>query len=174
MMTSWNGNPLLITGPLWGESPVTGGLPKKCQGWGDVSFDVSLLKLLHKESRTNNRIKTSFDVALMARNMICQLVLHDWQYHQITDWLQDLGSLIIVHVRKTVWISVIFILMIVPGVSIIQQSLLRICELTEIDVRKVCKFYVHEFSTKIWRMYIPPFCEARAFSNHEIDLACLE
>ena len=53
MMTSSNGNIFCITGPLWGEPPVTGGFPSQMPVTlsFDVFFDLCLNKRLNKQSR---------------------------------------------------------------------------------------------------------------------------
>ena len=43
MMTSSNGNVFRVTGPLWGNQPVTGGFPLTKAS--DVIFDLRLNKL---------------------------------------------------------------------------------------------------------------------------------
>ena len=50
MMTSSNGNIFRVTGPLWGNSPVTGEFPSQrpvTRGY-DVFFDLRLNKQLSK------------------------------------------------------------------------------------------------------------------------------
>ena len=51
MMMSWNGNIFRVTGPLWGELPVTGEFPsQRPVMWSfDVSFDLRLNKRLGKQ-----------------------------------------------------------------------------------------------------------------------------
>ena len=52
MMTSSNGTIFRVTGPLWGESPVTGGFPPRrpvTRSFG-VFFDLHLNKRLSKQS----------------------------------------------------------------------------------------------------------------------------
>ena len=53
MMTSWNENIFRVTGPLWGEPPVTDGFPsQRPVMWSfDVFFDLHLNKRLIKQSR---------------------------------------------------------------------------------------------------------------------------
>ena len=54
MMTSSNENIFRVTGPLWGEPPVTGGYPsQRPVSWTfDVFFDLCLNKRLSKQSRS--------------------------------------------------------------------------------------------------------------------------
>ena len=51
MMTSWNGNIFRLTGPLVGNSPVTGEFPaqRPVERSFDVSFDLRLNKRLSKQ-----------------------------------------------------------------------------------------------------------------------------
>ena len=53
MMTSSNGNIFRVTGPLWGNPPVTGGFPSQrpVTRSFDVFFDLRLNKRLSKQSR---------------------------------------------------------------------------------------------------------------------------
>ena len=53
VMTSSNGNTLRVTGPLWGEPPVTGGFPS--QRPVTRSFDVFFDLCLKKNGWANNR-----------------------------------------------------------------------------------------------------------------------
>ena len=53
MMTSSNGSIFRVTGPLWGNSPVTGEFPSQrpVTRSFDVFFDLRLIKRLRKQSR---------------------------------------------------------------------------------------------------------------------------
>ena len=54
MMTSSNGNISHVTGPLWGESMVTGGFHIQSPGTGsfDVLFDLRVNKRLSTKKQT--------------------------------------------------------------------------------------------------------------------------
>ena len=57
MMTSSNGNIFRVTGPLWGNPPVTGGFPPPVTRSFDVFFDLRLNKRLSKRCSLWRRCK---------------------------------------------------------------------------------------------------------------------
>ena len=69
-MPSSNGNSFRVTGPLWGEPPITSGFPtQRPVTWSfDIFFDLRLNKQLSKQSRRRSleSHRSHYDVAVMS------------------------------------------------------------------------------------------------------------